>query len=195
MRAGYVPIDEIGPTIRELIKERWPHGSGYEVLAEKIGCDESAIYSIGMVENPNADFDLVDRIFCGLGRQDMWWGRFLDIYLSVEFRATCAAPGCSKRFAESKRGVLKLYCSRRCKAAASNVRRGLGSGNTRKGLCRKGLHRITGDNIVVQNGRRTCRECRRERHRRWATERRKDPAWRENRNEAQRRWRARLATG
>lgn len=199
MNPGNVPTAVVAPVLAALIEDRWPsrlrpdaEEYGITILAEKAGCHVDSIDTILRQKHPGAEFDLVDRLLCALGRPDMWIGTLADVY-PTRFLSKCAAPGCARKFKEFQRGDnVKRYCSRRCASAASNVRRGLGSGNTRMGRCRQG-HRLTPENSVSQNGRRTCRTCRLERQRRWAAEKRKDPAWREKRNEAQRRWRAKLA--
>lgn len=86
MKSSLIPIDEIGPVIGELIMERWPHGDGYEVLAEKVGCDPSTIYNVVLVERDSADFNLIDELLCALGRVDMWRGKFSSVYYKADLR-------------------------------------------------------------------------------------------------------------
>lgn len=191
-KRNLVPIDEIGPVIRELVAERWPHTYGYDVLAEKIGCDESAIYSVARVENDMADFDLVDKILCALGRWDMWHGRFAHIY-PTKFLEKCASPACNKMFPERKNGDrVKRYCSKRCLKLGQSIRRGKGTGLRARGYCNKG-HKLTPENSIPSGGYRRCRICTHEKH----AERMKDPAYREYRRlKSQRtRERARAARG
>lgn len=179
MRPGHLPTAVVGPVIEELVSERWPDEDGYQILAEKVGCDDSTIRAVVAQHNPGVGFDLVDGILACLGRPDLWEGRLADLYPET-FWVTCALPGCGKRFPEFQRGKVKLYCSARCRSLGHEVRHGNANGMryTQKSRCRKGLHRLTPDNILIRKGRvdRECRACARERHRayqrRWKAARR-----------------------
>lgn len=124
VKAGNVPTDRVGPLIKELVEERWPEWrrgfeepGGLEILAEKIGCTPDAIDNIIRQAWPGAQFNLVDRIFCALGRPDLWWGVLNDVYLAVDFRSPleikreyerkrAADPQVKARKAERKRRYL-----------------------------------------------------------------------------------------
>lgn len=179
MRAGYVPTEEIGPVIGELVKERWPHTYGYDVLAEKVGCDPAAIWAIVAREGKReAQFDLVDKIMCALGRYDMWFGRFRHIYYAVEFRETCASPLCGKQFRERVLGGAcdgrRKFCSKKCQRLEEGMRRGIATGHRKNNCCNKG-HKFTDENIIWSGGYRRCRICTHERH----AERMQNPEYRE----------------
>jgi len=166
LKPGNVPTAIIGPKLAMLIRDRWPHGGGIVVLAEKVGCDPSAIEAVIEQINSGVSFDLADKMFCALGRpmEDVGLG---DIYWSVEFRETCASPVCNRTFSELHRGDKpKSYCSKKCSDMAYNIRNGRGSGTTAKNTCWKG-HKLTPENSVRQNGRRICRTCKNERQRLW----------------------------
>lgn len=164
MRAGYVPTDRVGPVLDSLIKDRWPHGDGQNVLADKVGCDESAIGAIRGQVWPGVKFDLADKLFCALGRPDIWWGVLNDVYYAVTFVHTCELPGCSKTFPEKVMGdKRKRYCCRAHSGAGQNIKSGDQTGHQRLGVCRKGLHKMTEANTYVlrQNGReyKQCKAC------------------------------------
>lgn len=165
MKPGSVPTARIAPVIYTLIAERWPHGGGLEVLAEKIGCDQSAIASIIDQDNPGVGFDFADNLLCALGRADMWYGTLSDIY-PTKFIETCESRACNKRFPEKMHaGHKQRYCSWRCFRYEWNVRAGNSSGNRKQGRCNKG-HKFTPENTAL-NGRggRICRTCKQERQR------------------------------
>lgn len=141
-----------------LIRERWPHGGGIDVLAEKVGCDWGTIAGIIDQDNPGVSFDLADKLIStGLGRWDIWHGALADIY-PTKFMETCALPGCGKTFPEYHRGPFrKRYCSKKHQRASR------WSCHHRVRRCRKGLHKMTPENtyILRNNGReyKQCRAC------------------------------------
>lgn len=199
MRAGNVPTARVGPIIGELARERWPQG-GYEVLAEKVGCDESAIRVIIEQRCPGVEFDLADSIITALGRWDMWHGVLADIY-PTKFYETCALHSCNRRFPEKFNGrTRKRYCSPRCATLANAVRRGEATGDRlrQKGYCLNG-HKMTPENTIKKWRKRDnkwehqCRECKRKSQREWMRRKRQDPAFRERAVEKTRQWRARVA--
>lgn len=195
MKQGSVPTHLVGPLISELIRDRWPQGGGIEVLAEKVGCDYSAIESIIAHTNPGAGFDFVDRIFCALGRPDIWRGKLISIYEDLIFVQTCAVPSCDKTFPEKKSGHVKRYCSARCATLAHGIRDGRCTGDRlrQKGYCLKG-HKLTPENTRIEkrkDGRsgRICKTCQRDYQRQWARKRRAtDPRFVARKQSAHRKW-------
>jgi len=198
MKPGNVPTALIAPKLDMLIRDRWPHGNGPVILAEKVGCDESAIRLIIEQRHDGTAFDFADRLFCAVGRpmEDVGLG---DVYWSVEFRETCALHSCGKTFPERSNGpTRKKYCSPRCATLGNAVRRGLATGDRLrgKGRCLKG-HAMTPENTILKerNGRteRQCRECKRASQREWMRKKRANPEFREQALQATRRWRAKAA--
>lgn len=175
MRAGHVPTSRIGPVVDELIRERWPHGGGYTILAEKVGCEQSTIEGLVEQVSPGMSFDLVDRILVGLGRWDMWHGVLADIYPTT-FMETCANPVCARTFPERQIGPArrKKFCSKRCKDLEEKIRKGKATGVRRRGVCNRG-HRLTPDNVWIKpHGARQCKQCSYERR----NERMENPEYR-----------------
>lgn len=199
MRSGHVPLERIAPVISRLIAERWPEGNGHSVLAEKIGTDESTIRNITDLRGGKeaAEFDLVDKILCGLGCPFAWYGELADIYQGVVFVETCALPSCNRKFRERSNGrTRKVYCSSRCATLANAVREGRATGERLRirGFCLKG-HKMTPENTILKEreGRgieRQCRECKRITQRNWVAKKRREPGFRDKKIEAQRKWRA-----
>lgn len=167
MRPGNVPTERVGPVIERLVRERWPHGGGLQVLAEKVGCDVTAIESIIEQTNPGCSFDLADSLLCALGPGiRAWRGELEDVYYGAGFIETCALPGCGKQFPERQRGPKKRYCSERCQRAGKHVRRH-GTPGMRyraRGRCLKG-HLLTDENTYKSKGKVACKRCARERAR------------------------------
>jgi hypothetical protein len=169
MHPGNVPTSRIGPLVKELMERQWPDGSGFVILSEKIGCHKDTIRKIIEQRNPGVPFDFADKMFCSLGVPGIWLGPLLDVYNAVEFRETCAVPGCNRTFPEQlKAGRLKRYCSKRCSrlGMAVNIGARPGTRYKLKGLCLRG-HPLTGDNLIIRmrpNGSmmRQCATCRRE---------------------------------
>jgi hypothetical protein len=167
IQAGNIPTARFGPVIAELIRDRWPHGGGYDVLAEKVGCDRDAIDGIVRQTYPGVGFDLADRLLCGVGRYDMWHGVLEDIY-PTKFMATCAIHSCNVQFPESsKSGRPKIYCSPACCRLAYKIRQGEAPGHrhVKRNRCFRG-HKLEGDNLMVNRTadgkeKRQCRECKR----------------------------------
>lgn len=180
MRAGNVPTAEVGPVLERLIHERWPDGGGHDVLAEKAGCDLSAIATIIEQQHPGVSFDLADRLFCALG-QPMEHVGLADVYHAVKFVETCALPGCGRQFSEYHRGGKpKRYCSRKCQDLGRQVKNGRKATGMRlrqRGKCLKG-HRMNSED-------RQCRICRRE-QRMWRKQ--NDPDFAAREREKQRLW-------
>ena len=169
MKPGSIPTETVAPKLAMLIRDRWPHGGGIDLLAEKVGCDVSTIEGVLAQDSPGVAFDLADKLFCSLGRPMEDVG-LAEMYWSADFVETCSSPACNKTFAEKNNGsTIKRYCSKRCRDMAFNIAHGRGSGLTARGLCKKG-HRMTPANSVLQNGRRTCRLCKQERQRKWRRE-------------------------
>lgn len=134
MKPGSVPTARVGPIIGELVAERWPHGGGFEVLGEKVGCDSSAIEAIVRQDNLGVKFDLADRVLCALGRPDIWQGQLADLYHSVslvdredaplptdggEFR--CGHPRTPENIAVDRKG--DLWVGFRCRECRNANRR------------------------------------------------------------------------
>lgn len=198
MRAGHIPTAEVGPILERLIRERWPHGGGYGVLAEKAGCDQSAIEGIAEQIYEGVSFDLADKLFCALG-QPMEHVGLADLYWSATFTETCALHSCNRSFREKFNGrTRKRYCSPRCATLANAVKQGRATGDRlrEKGMCLKG-HRMTPENTITKqrHGRteHQCRECKRTTQREWMRKKRRDPAFREQALERTRQWRAKAA--
>lgn len=167
MRAGHVPTSRIGPVLERLVRERWPHGGGIQVLADKAGCDETAIETIIRQENPGCAFDLADALLCGAGGQGAWWGELRDVYYGIEFVETCALPSCGKTFAESLRsGKRKRFCNDNCRSLYHKMQAGLATGHrhVQRGRCFKG-HKMTPENTMLNrqpdgSAKKQCRACR-----------------------------------
>ena len=165
MKPGNVPTARIAPLLATFIAERWPDTDGFEILAEKVGCHQDAIRQIIYQRHEGCEFDLVDKLFCALGRVDVWQGALKDIYDSVSFVQTCSLPSCMKTFPERARnGCRQRYCSARCRVLHSNVRRGRGTGQRlrQKNRCLKG-HLFTPENTITflsADKTRTIRRCR-----------------------------------
>lgn len=175
MKPGSVPTARIAPILGELIRERWPHGGGCGVLAEKVGCDASTVEGVVAQDYPGVPFDLADALLVGLGRWDIWHGVLADIYPTT-FMERCAAPGCNKQFPEYHRGGKpKRTCSPRCKSRLESVKLGRvkSPGARVMGRCNRG-HRLTPENTKISKdtGFRRCRTCARERDREHARLRR-----------------------
>jgi hypothetical protein len=176
MRPGSVPTAAIAEKLDMLIRDRWPHGNGATVLAEKVGCDESTIRLVIEQRNPGVSFDFADALFCALGRpmEDVGLG---DIYWNIGFVETCASPACQKTFPEYHRGGKpKRTCSEKCKTMVEAIKLGRvgdGAGMRVLGRCNRG-HRLTPENTKISKGSgfRRCRQCARERDRIAARERR-----------------------
>lgn len=175
MRPGNVPTARVGPILEKLIQDRWPYSeedaessgipTGQVVLAGKVGCDPTTIAKIIAQENAGADFDLVDRLFCALGRPDVWRGELLDIYEGMRLLERCAHPDCSAQFLQPSHGCRrKRYCSQAC---ADSGRRGYRRIKHFKGRaqrkhsakCRNGHQRTPENTITLKSGRIRCRIC------------------------------------
>lgn len=203
MRPGNVPTSVVGPVIATLIEDRWParlrpdaEEYGTTILAEKVGCHIDSIDAIVRQVNPGAEFDLVDKILCALGRPDMWIGQLADIY-PTKFVETCALHSCNKKFPERFGGrTRKRYCSPRCSTLGNAVARGEATGARlrQKGYCLKG-HKMTPENTITkwrerdQKFEQQCRECKRATQREWMRKKRADPEFRQRAVERTRRWR------
>lgn len=195
MKPGNVPTDRVGPIIEQLARERWPH-SGYGVLAEKVGCHESAIRLIVEQRSAGCEFNLVDNILCSLGRPDMWWGVLSDIYYSLELSGDgkeylpdgfqrCERVACGRLFKPHRRAPKSgphkpKFCSPKCNDSAYRTRKrggfkrgAYGPGmHIRKMVCAQG-HDLTDDNIAPRSdGKRVCLTCQRERQRLWVAAKR-----------------------
>lgn len=177
MKPGSVPTARVAPILEALINDRWPYSdddvlavgdlaSGYAILADKAGCDPTTITKIIAQKHEGVNFDLADRLFCALGRPDVWRGELLDVYEEMVFVQRCALHSCSKTFPEKWSARRKIYCSVNCKVLAAHVVSGARPGNRfiAKGYCRSGRHRMTPENAVPHRDGRGhfCRECDRE---------------------------------
>lgn len=169
MKPGNVPTAKVGPILGKLIRDRWPHGNGVDVLAEKAGCDWTAVEGIVKGVHEGVSFDLIDKLFCCLGRVDLWQGALKDVYDSVDLTwRECALDSCSKMLVERAGNNLpRLYCSYACCKLASKVRNGEGTGKryAARNRCLRG-HKMEGDNVVLNKlgdgtVRRQCRQCKR----------------------------------
>jgi hypothetical protein len=176
VKPGSVPTTRIATILGTLIKDRWPYSSedlfsvgdlagGYAILASKVGCDPTTIERIVEQKNEGADFDLVDKLFCALGRPDVWRGELLDVYEGMCLLERCAHPGCSVQFVPpSHGGRRKRYCSQSC---ADSARRGLRRIKHFRGRaqrehsakCRNGHPRTPESTIRLKSGRIRCRVC------------------------------------
>jgi hypothetical protein len=132
MRAGYVPTARIAPLVAELIEDRWPHGNGRDVLAEKIGYDESHLRKLLNQTHAEVDFDFADRVLCALGRPDMWWGVLGDVYYECDLRTaqernnrfvpeTRKCEHCDSEFLAAK--DTRRFCSRECRSKTAWLRK------------------------------------------------------------------------
>lgn len=181
MKVGNVPTPVVGPVIERLVKERWPHMrqgdtmnqdlDGYAILAEKVGCHRDTIDAIVRQSNEGADFNLVDQIFCSLGRPDLWWGQLSDIYWDVDMTTVvCRRDGCKVSFVPRPGGrngpeSRQMYCSRKCRHMDWKVRRGIVKDGKKRNLsthCRRGHPRATTAQIKSGDYT-TCALCIRER--------------------------------
>lgn len=191
IKPGNVPTARVGPILDSLIRERWPYGGGHEILAEKVGCEQSTIATIIEQQWEGVEFDLADSLLCALGRWDIWHGVLEDIY-PTKFWSTCSLPGCDRRFAESSRGRHgpKKYCCKAHAKLAYDVRHGnaVGLFRRKRGYCLKG-HKIAGKNAKrITNGTFQCRICDNERRRK---RRASSPELRERAREYDRAYRTR----
>lgn len=201
MRAGYVSLERVSSVISRLVAERWPDHNGYLVLAEKVGCDETAIRHIAYPPDhkASAEFDFVDTLLCALGPgARIWHGELADVYEQVTFVETCSLPSCGKKFSESTRsGKPKRFCSDNCRSLFHKTAAGVATGarNVQRGKCFKG-HKMTPENTITTKQRdgsekRQCRVCRLESLREYKKKRRReDPAWNERQNARRREQRA-----
>lgn len=192
-----IPVDEIAPVIGMLVKERWPNSYGYDILAEKVGCDPTAIEQLVRGIRTSADFNLIDQTLCSLGRPDLWWGIFSHIYYEADLshdlggdyipkgHLRCQRVGCGQVFKPHKKAPKSgpnapKFCSSKCTDAAFRMRKrggyqrgAYGPGmNLRRMACHKG-HDFTPENTGTRaNGKRYCVECNRERQRNWIAQKR-----------------------
>lgn len=176
MKPGNVPTTRVAPILESLINDRWPYSdddvlavgdlaSSYAILADKAGCDPTTITKIIAQKYEGVDFDLADRLFCALGRPDVWRGELLDVYEGMQILERCAHPDCSVCFAPPLHGGRrKRYCSQSC---ADSGRRGLRRIKHFRGRaqlkhsakCRNGHLRTPENTIHLQSGRIRCRVC------------------------------------
>lgn len=183
MKPGSVPTARVAPILETLIKDRWPYSSedvlscsdlaaGCTVLADKVGCDPTTIVKIVEEKYEGADFDLVDKLFCALGRPDVWRGKLLDVYEVVDLaRRKCACPGCDRGFQPGidtlGRPKHTIYCSTACKHAAWKIAHGKhtkrmsASKRDTRHWCRNGHDK----RVVGLDKRGTCKQCLRDRSR------------------------------
>ena len=162
MKPGSIPTHRVSPILEELILDRWPHGGGYDVLAEKVGCDQSSIESIVDQDSPGAEFDLVDKLFCALGRVDVWRGQIADVYESTQLLERCEHPDCSVLFLPSPHGgPRKRHCSRACTTSHLRGNRRIKhfKGEAGSSKCRNGHPRTPESTIFLKSGRIRCRVC------------------------------------
>ena len=195
MKPGSIPTETVAPKLAMLIRDRWPHGGGLDVLAEKVGCDVSALEGVLAQDSPGVAFDLADALFCALGRPmedvglgDIYWAFDLEGEASRDYipkgHLRCQRTGCGKIFQPHHRAPKTgphqpRYCSSACNDAAyrhrlRGVKRGVyGPGHhIRKMVCAQG-HDLTPDNIARRkDGKRVCLTCQRERQRVWVAEKR-----------------------
>ena len=167
MNPGNVPTAVVAPVLAALIEDRWPsrlrpdaEEYGITILAEKAGCHVDSIDTILRQKHPGAEFDLVDRLLCALGRPDMWSGVLADVY-PMKFIEKCASPACRKRFPEKQvtEKRRKKFCSKKCQRLDEAIRRGLASGFRAQNRCNRG-HRFTPETTVIRkSGTRQCRIC------------------------------------
>lgn len=170
IKPGNVPTARVGPILDALIRERWPYGGGHEILAEKVGCEQSTIAQIIEQKWEGVEFDLADSLLCALGRWDIWHGALEDIY-PTKFWSTCELPGCDRKFPEYQRGVgtpVKRFCSRSHTNQGWGVRSGKRPGHRyrQRNRCNKG-HILTPENTIVRRRAdrdevmRNCKKCER----------------------------------
>ena len=171
MKPGNVPTSRIGPLLGDLIRDRWPHNGGIEVLAEKVGCDWTAIEGIIKGVHEGVSFDLADKLFCALGRVDVWQGQLKDVYDNTQLLERCANPGCESMFVpDSHSGpTRRKYCSHACLWSAYNQRRGKTKRvikRHRSGgfirVCKNGHRRTPETTATRVDGKRECLLCKRE---------------------------------
>lgn len=170
MKPGRVPTTRIAPILETLIKDRWPYSdedadssgipTGQAVLSGKVGCDTTTIAKIIAQENAGVDFDLADRLFCALGRPDVWRGELLDLYEGMTILEKCRRDGCSVSYVPRMGGPsgFQRYCSRRCRQMANLKAVGKVKDATKRNLktsCRNG-HKRTPENTANDGA---CRIC------------------------------------
>ena len=196
MKPGSIPTARVAPIMHDLIRERWPHGGGIDVLSEKVGCDWGSIASIIDQKNEGTDFNLVDTLLCALGRPDLWWGVLSDIYWLADIDGEgrdylpqgyerCQRIGCGALFKPHHRapksGIHKpKFCSKACGSAThkQNKKGGFKRGAYGRGLHLKSMvcaqgHDLTADNLCKRkDGKKVCKTCHRERQRIWAASKR-----------------------
>ena len=190
MKPGNISTASIAPTLAMLIRDRWPHGNGVVILAEKVSCDESAIRLVLEQRNPGVSFDFADRLFCAVGRPMEDVG-LADVYYAANLTMReCASPLCAKLFREKKvRANVKRYCSRACAMRAWKLESGQLTGNRLKDRCFRG-HKFTPENTAIRpNGKRLCRACAKDRRRL----RMQDPEYRARQRAYERKCRAKAA--
>lgn len=192
---GQVPTARVAPIIALLIRERWPQGGGYEVLAEKVGCDEGAVRGIAEQRSDGAEFNLVDQILCSLGRPDFWWGELADIYYNLDLKGNprgyvpkgyrrCERRGCGELFQPNPRApkvgkkVQRFCCTTCAKIDSQHRLQGTkvvyGPGRRLQRMaCKRGIHDFTPENTYTYpDGRIACRTCLREKNRKYAARKR-----------------------
>ena len=127
MKPGSIPTETVAPKLAMLIRDRWPHGGGLDVLAEKVGCDVSALEGVLAQDSPGVAFDLADALFCALGRPmedvglgDIYWAFDLEGEASRDYipkgHLRCQRTGCGKIFqphtGRQRPGLISLATAR-----------------------------------------------------------------------------------
>lgn len=118
------------------------------------------------------EFDMADKLLCGMGRWELWRTEFIEYYENVNLRMTrCAHEDCKVDFEPKtgpgtiRGGNPQIYCSRTCATSAANgnhrhkktdVRPVLGTHATR---CRNGHERTEENTIKLKSGKIRCRTC------------------------------------
>ncbi len=158
-------------------------------LGVRVGVKGDTVYKL--LSKPEVNFDLADRILCGLGVPVAWHTHLGDIYDSIELvdvpfpyasedgSKRCERRGCSVRFTPERRAPkvgpkVRKFCTQHCATVASQNRRGSVPIKMHRavGVCDAGLHDMTPENTIPGDFRR-CRECRRSYQRAWIAAKRR----------------------
>lgn len=189
LREGFVPTAELAPILRAALVEA--HGEEFQGG----GAAGSVPRILHRWENEmdKVEFDSADRLFAQYWlTPEVWTEKLPHLYYNLTFPeksrsapTRCARAGCSKKIvltqARPKNGYnAKKYCSKACGDSAwraakrgGHTRRAYGPNNSlRHMVCAKG-HDLTDDNVKPRkDGKRICRQCSRNRDRRYQQEKR-----------------------
>lgn len=173
-----VPTKLFAPVLMRAVREGFEQD--YEgrlgALAERTGVPEDTIWGILHQRRETCDFDAADRLLCALNVTHLWREEPLrETYETLELWERCAAPGCLVYFHghHIQQGKMrKRFCSPNCQSRVKKARAGgrLGT-KTKRGFCRKGLHKMTPENTITKpdqsQGLVQCRACKNKAMRDW----------------------------